>query len=150
GPRRRADRRCDQGLGRHSGPGRVVMSQGLRTDELWGECRALADRAKAASRVLANARGDVKDMWLTLAATLIPQQATEILAANARDVAAAPESGLNDAAIDRLCLNKRRLDEIAEALAMIRALPDPIGEVVTSSRRPNGLDVAERRVPLGV
>src|SRR5262249_23476886 len=68
----------------------------------------------------------------------------------AKDVAAAPDYGLTPAAIDRLTLNVKRLDDVARALVDVAALPDPIGEVVRSSRRPNGLDVTQVRVPLGV
>ena len=75
---------------------------------------------------------------------------TEILEANARDVAAAPGLGLNAAAVDRLSLEARRIDELADSLLQVLALPDPIGEVVSASRRPNGLEVSQVRVPLGV
>ena len=77
-------------------------------------------------------------------------RAAEILEANARDVAAAPGLGLNAAAVDRLALDVRRIDELAGSLHQVLALPDPIGEVVSASRRPNGLEVSQVRVPLGV
>ena len=57
---------------------------------------------------------------------------------------------MNAAAIDRLSLNTRRIDELAGSLLQVLALPDPIGEVITAGRRPNGLDVSQVRVPLGV
>ena len=66
------------------------------------------------------------------------------------DVEAAPGFGLNAAAVDRLTLNPKRIEEIRPALEEVAALPDPIGEVIASSRRPNGLDVSQVRVPLGV
>ncbi|MGE3818470.1 MAG: glutamate-5-semialdehyde dehydrogenase, partial [Isosphaeraceae bacterium] len=110
----------------------------------------MADRARAASRALAVARGEVKNRWLLTSAEALGDRAREILAANAEDVAAAPGYGLNAAAIDRLTLNPKRLDAIRKALAEVAHLPDPIGEVVESSRRPNGLEVSKRRVPLGV
>src|SRR4029077_10053648 len=65
-------------------------------------------------------------------------------------VDAAPGYGLNAAAIDRLTLNAKRIDEMARGLREVAALPDPVGEVIASSRRPNGLEVTEVRVPLGV
>ncbi|MGO9921765.1 MAG: glutamate-5-semialdehyde dehydrogenase, partial [Isosphaeraceae bacterium] len=74
----------------------------------------------------------------------------DVLAANAGDVAAAPGRGLNAAAIDRLRLDARRVEEMAQALRDVAALADPIGETIASSRRPNGLDVRQVRVPLGV
>lgn len=122
----------------------------LQADELLIQCRAMADRAKAASRKMAVARGSAKNDWLRRSADAIRDQAPAILAANARDVQDAPGHGLSAAAIDRLTLNPGRLEEIAAALAEVAALPDPIGEVVQSSQRPNGLDVRQVRVPLGV
>ncbi len=113
-------------------------------------CRNLADRAKAASKGLAIVRGEAKNRWLEAAADAVLEQAEAILEANRRDVEAAPGFGLTSAAIDRLTLNEKRLKEIASALRAVRALPDPVGEVVRSSRRPNGLDVQQIRVPLGV
>ncbi len=113
-------------------------------------CRTLAQEAKLASRHLAVARGSAKNAWLKGSAAALLERREEVLAANARDVAAAPGQGLNAAAIDRLTLNSRRIDEMAQTLRDVAALPDPIGETVTSSRRPNGLEVKQVRVPLGV
>jgi glutamate-5-semialdehyde dehydrogenase len=126
------------------------MSQVIEANDLRTECRDLADRAKRAARLLAIARGAAKDAWLRRSAEALRARAGEILQANARDVEAAPGFGLNAAAIDRLTLNSKRVDEMARALAEVVALPDPVGEVVASSRRPNGLDVTQVRVPLGV
>ncbi len=117
---------------------------------LYSECRTLADNARAASRQLATIRGEAKDRWLVRAIAHLAAGRDEILAANARDLAAAPGYGLSSAAIDRLKLNEKRLDDLANAVQGVRALPDPIGEVVQSSRRPNGLEVQQVRVPLGV
>src|SRR3954468_11005031 len=118
--------------------------------DLAAECRALADRAKAAARALAVVRGAAKDAWLRRSAEALKARSEEILAANARDIAAAPGHGLNAAAVDRLTLNPKRIDEMAKGLLDVAALPDPVGEVLVSSRRPNGLDVTQVRVPLGV
>ncbi len=127
-----------------------MMTTKTDGDPLLTECRSMADRAKAASRALAIAKGEAKDLWLIGAAAAIKSQSDEILKANALDVAAAPGLGLNAAAIDRLTLNETRLQEITHALLGVGSLPDPIGEVIRSSRRPNGLEVAQVRVPLGV
>jgi glutamate-5-semialdehyde dehydrogenase len=120
------------------------------TQELDALCRSLARQAKAASRKMALARGAAKNAWLARSADALRARTPEILEANARDVSAAPSLGLNAAAIDRLTLNPRRIEEIARSLVEVTALPDPIGEVVSSSRRPNGLEVSQVRVPLGV
>jgi glutamate-5-semialdehyde dehydrogenase len=113
-------------------------------------CQTLAQEAKLASRHLAVARGAAKNAWLTGSAAALLERRDEVLAANARDVAAGPSQGLNAAAIDRLTLNFKRIDEMAQTLRDVAALPDPIGETVASSRRPNGLEVKQVRVPLGV
>ncbi|WP_435007470.1 glutamate-5-semialdehyde dehydrogenase [Tundrisphaera lichenicola] len=119
-------------------------------DPLLAECRAMADRAKIASRQLALAPGSAKDGWLRKSAAAIRSRSAEILEANARDVEAAPGLGLNAAAVDRLRLDPKRLEGVASSLEAVAALPDPIGELITSSKRPNGLDVSQVRVPLGV
>src|SRR5262249_9879671 len=93
-------------------------------------CRDLAERAKAASRRLAVVRPGVKNDWLKRAADALRKRAEEVLEANARDVESAPGYGLNAAAIDRLTLNTKRLEEIAKALEEIIGLPDPVGEVI--------------------
>ena len=126
------------------------MSETRQADDLLTECRGMADRAKVASRALAIAPGSAKDGWLRRSARAIRSRAPEILEANARDVEAGPGHGLNAAVIDRLTLNPKRLEAIASGLEEVAALPDPVGEVIASSRRPNGLDVSQVRVPLGV
>jgi glutamate-5-semialdehyde dehydrogenase len=118
--------------------------------ELEAMCRTLAAQAKAAARRMALARGSAKNAWLARSAEALRARGAEILEANAGDLAAAPALGLTAAAIDRLTLNPRRIDEMALSLLEVAALPDPIGELVSASRRPNGLDVTQVRVPLGV
>jgi glutamate-5-semialdehyde dehydrogenase len=113
-------------------------------------CRAMAHEAKRASRQLAVARGAAKNTWLIKSATAVRERRDELLSANASDIEAAPAVGLSAAAIDRLTLNSKRIDEMAQGLRDVAALPDPIGEAITSSRRPNGLEVRQVRVPLGV
>src|SRR4051794_2490479 len=73
-------------------------------------CRELSQRARAASRKMALARGSAKNAWLTRSAGSLVRRREEILEANARDVAAAPGLGMNAAAIDRLTLNPQRID----------------------------------------
>ncbi|HEY2155831.1 MAG TPA: glutamate-5-semialdehyde dehydrogenase [Isosphaeraceae bacterium] len=122
----------------------------MPTDALQSQCLTLATRAKEASRLLALTTGAAKNTWLKRSARALRERAQEVLDANAQDVAEAPALGLNAAAIDRLTLNPKRINSIAEALEEVAALPDPIGEVVEASRRPNGLEVSKVRVPLGV
>jgi len=126
----------------------VAMQSG--TSDLETTCRELAARAKHASKAMAVASGAAKDAWLLGSASALVARADEILEANARDVEAAPGLGLNAAAIDRLTLNPKRIGEMARSLNDIASQTDPIGEVVRSGRRPNGLETMQVRVPLGV
>jgi glutamate-5-semialdehyde dehydrogenase len=118
--------------------------------DLVGYCRDVAERARAASRALVRVSGAAKNDWLQRSATLLREHTADIIAANAKDLAAAPSFGLTDAAIDRLRLDKRGIEAIATALEEIAAQSDPIGEVIESSVRPNGLEIQKVRVPLGV
>jgi len=113
-------------------------------------CGDMARRARAASRLLASLPGEVKNRWLRQSARLLREQVEALVAANARDLEAAPGYGLTDAQVDRLRLTRERIEGIAAALEQIAMLPDPVGEVIESSARPNGLEVLKKRVPLGV
>lgn len=106
--------------------------------------------AKRASRELATLTSRVKDAALAAIAAALEDRTPEILAANARDLEAGREAGLEAALVDRLTLDGRRIAAIAEGTRKIAALPDPVGEVIDGFRLPNGLDVRKVRVPLGV
>lgn len=107
-------------------------------------------QAAKAGQLLSTVPSVRKNDWLKAAAQALRTRTAEILAANARDVSQAPGYGLNAAAIDRLTLTSSRLESLAKAVEEIIALPDPIGEILDSSVRPNGLQVMRVRVPLGV
>ena len=113
-------------------------------------CLDVARRAKAASALLAVARGACKNNWLRQSAEELRRQIGGLLEANRKDLAAAPGYGLTEAQADRLRLTPARIEEIAVGLEEVAALPDPVGEVIESSVRPNGLEVLRVRVPLGV
>jgi glutamate-5-semialdehyde dehydrogenase len=113
-------------------------------------CREVARRAKLASAELALASGEQKNGWLRDSAARLRHETAALLEANTADVAAATGFGLTDAETDRLRLTNKRIDEIAVGLEEVAALPDPVGEIIESSVRPNGLEVAKVRVPLGV
>jgi glutamate-5-semialdehyde dehydrogenase len=113
-------------------------------------CTDVAARAKRASAELAVTPTKIKNDWLRRSAQLLRDQEERIIEANARDLAAAPDYGLTDAAIDRLKLNQQRIEEIAAGLEQVASLPDPIGEVIRHTDRPNGLAIDKVRVPLGV
>jgi glutamate-5-semialdehyde dehydrogenase len=108
----------------------------------------LATRARVAARGLA-ARADRADLVLRAAARL-EERRREIAGANEIDVARARESGLPAALLDRLVLDEKRIRGVAQAMREVAALPDPVGEVVESYTRPNGLRVERVRAPLGV
>ena len=118
--------------------------------DLQAECEGIARRAKLASRELALADTAAKNAWLLAAATRLEALAAEVLAANARDIAAAPGFGLSAAGVDRLRLTDARVRGMADGLRQVAALPDPVGEVREGGVRPNGLQVLKVGVPLGV
>ena len=110
--------------------------------------RRLAEEAKAAAAVLALASTQAKNRALTEAAAAVRRSADTILAANRRDLEAA--KGMSAAFCDRLALDAGRTEAIARGLEEVAAQPDPIGTVLARWTRPNGLDIARLRVPLGV
>lgn len=122
----------------------------MKIENLEAYCLDVAQRAKAASAELASVTGKQKNDWLNQSAQILRERMTEILAANEEDLAAAPGFGLTPAEVDRLMLNPERVEGIAQALEFIAKLPDPVGEIISSQVRPNGLDVQKVRVPLGV
>ena len=119
-------------------------------EDLRTYCVDVAQRAKLACGELAQVTGDQKNSWLRESARRLRENTDAIIAANENDIHAAPDYGLTDAQIDRLRLTPERIDGIAVGLEEIAMLPDPIGEVIESSFRPNGLEVSKVRVPLGV
>ncbi len=125
------------------------MAIAERTD-LREYCLGVARRARAASAELAQARGAQKIAWLERSAAALRSRADLLHTANAKDLAAAPTYGLSPAQIDRLRLDAKTIDSMARGLEAVAALPDPVGEVIESSIRPNGLEVQRVRVPLGV
>lgn len=109
-----------------------------------------ARRARVAAATLALTPRSTKDAALNAMADSLLAHTDEILAANAEDVAAAREAGVDENIIDRLQLDADRVAAIAEGTRDIAALPDPVGEVVRGSTLPNGLQLRQIRVPMGV
>jgi glutamate-5-semialdehyde dehydrogenase len=110
----------------------------------------LGAQARAAAKSMRMADTCVKNDALVLAAAVIRREMPEILAANAMDMRAAEEGGLEEALKDRLLLTGDRVDAMAEGLEQIAALPDPVGAVDHLRYRPSGIQVGHMRVPLGV
>ncbi len=106
--------------------------------------------AREAAGVLARADGTARDASLHAASRLLRARVDRILAANARDLAAADARGISGAFRDRLQLDAARVEAMAAAVDAVVALPDPIGTVMAEWTRPNGLRLQRVRVPLGV
>ena len=127
------------------------MLQSVAKDrDLPAEMAAIGAAARAAATVLANTPRTAKDRALAAAAEAIRDQRDAILAANARDVAAAEAKGETGAFLDRLALDAGRIAAMAKGLDEIAALDDPVGAVLAEWSRPNGLAISRLRVPLGV
>jgi glutamate-5-semialdehyde dehydrogenase len=125
------------------------MATALRHD-LTTEMRELGQRARAAAQVLATTPRASKDRALCAGAERLRARASDILAANAKDMTAAQERGLRASLLDRLALDATRIEAMAAGLEAIAQLEDPVGTELARWRRPNGLDIARVRVPLGV
>ena len=110
----------------------------------------VAKRARVAAAALAPLPRKDKDAALLAMADALVARAQEVLAANAEDVAAGREGGTSEAMLDRLALTDARIAAMADGLRHVATLPDPVGEVVRGSSLPNGLELRQVRVPLGV
>ncbi|MBW1766000.1 MAG: glutamate-5-semialdehyde dehydrogenase [Deltaproteobacteria bacterium] len=115
--------------------------------------RMIEDMAKAskdAARRLRRADSSRKDAALELMAKRLIQRKEEIQVENNKDLAFSKENGLSPAMIDRLTLDDKTIQSMAEGLREVTALPDPVGEMTGMWKRPNGLEVGRVRIPLGV
>ncbi|MGD9664500.1 MAG: glutamate-5-semialdehyde dehydrogenase [Novosphingobium sp.] len=110
----------------------------------------LAVAGRRAQRDLALMSDEAKARALRLAAAQLRASEADVLAANARDIAAGEANGLSAAMLDRLRLDHGRLDAIAGALEQVASLPDPVGQVIDRVERPNGLVLSRVRVPIGL
>jgi len=106
--------------------------------------------ARSAARCLAGANDATKAAALLAAAAALRASVADILAANAKDVAAAVAAGISPAMLDRLKLDEGRIAAMASAVEQVATLEDPVGQIIDSRSRPNGLVMERVRVPLGV
>ena len=121
------------------------------SEELTSLVKGLAERAKAASRVLATASTETKNAVLRrVAEGLRGAPGDRVLDANANDMTRAAEMGLSKAMLDRLKLDRERLDAVADGVDQVASLPDPVGSVVEERVLDNGLRVSKMRAPLGL
>lgn len=117
---------------------------------IYEEVMASAKAAQSASWSLATASRAQKDAALFSMSQKLEENLERIVEANNKDLANAKTNNLDPKLIDRLTLNKERVNELAQALITIQKLPDPIGEVIRGWVQPNGLKIEQVRVPLGV
>ena len=110
----------------------------------------IAQKARIASYELAQLNRDIKDKALQNMADALITNSETITKANKIDVETATKNGTDSAIIDRLTLNLERIKEVAQGLRDIAKLPDPIGEVIRGWVQPNGLEIEQKRVPMGV
>lgn len=120
------------------------------TEDLREQVHAAARRARIAARALGTLSAETKNRALHAAADSVLAHVHEVLAANAADLDAARAAGTPEAMLDRLALNPQRVDGIAAGLRQVAGLPDPVGEVLRGRTLPNGLQLRQQRVPLGV
>lgn len=108
------------------------------------------EAAKEAAYKLGVLPTETKNNALLKIADMLIEKSEEILTANKKDIEAAEEKGIRPAMIDRLTLTKERIGAIAEGVRQVARLDDPIGKIIKSWERPNGLEIAQKRVPMGV
>ena len=114
------------------------------------DLKEIGKQAKAARYILAGLDTDTKNKALFTAADCLEADAADILAENAKDLEAGRSRRMPEGLLDRLALTQKRISDMAEGLRQIAALPDPVGEILDTFTRPNGLVISKRRVPLGV
>lgn len=107
-------------------------------------------KARSTSLSLSTASSIIKDRTLRIAADNLRKHSAEILEANAKDLSRSEENGLKGSILDRLRLTDNRINDMAQGLEKIADLADPVGEVLKMWKRPNGLIIGQKRVPLGV
>jgi glutamate-5-semialdehyde dehydrogenase len=114
------------------------------------DIQTIGRQARTASGELRSISSAVKDAALREIAVRLRAARNELQAANAKDLASGKAKGLSGAMLDRLELTDKRIDAMAEGLEQVAALPDPVGDIVSQTVRPNGLRIAQIRQPLGV
>ena len=110
----------------------------------------IAELSKKASRILSTTSPKIKSNIIKYAAKQIKKDVTKIENANRKDLKIAKSKGLDDAMIDRLLLDKSRINAISKSLNEISKWPDPVGKIINKWKRPNGLEIQKISVPIGV
>ena len=110
----------------------------------------LGKRAKVASRKLAVLSKDEKNKVLKGVAGALCDASEKIIEANKKDMENARANGMRPAMMDRLALDEKRIKDMADGVSSVADLPDPVGDVINEWKRPNGLEISIKRVPIGV
>jgi glutamate-5-semialdehyde dehydrogenase len=118
--------------------------------DIAAQMRLIAQGARAASRKLAAAEGSARQQALLNLAGLLSDRSREVKAANAKDIEAAKARGLDQARLDRLTITDKVLAGMMQGCSEVAAMSDPVGEILSMTKRPNGMLVGRMRVPLGV
>lgn len=126
------------------------MAENISFSSIEDLVNTLAYEAKKASYLLAQTSNEVLNDMLSNLAISLRESKEEIIEANAKDVKAAQEKGLSEALIDRLMLNKQRIEGIAKSVENVRDLDDPTGRVLWEQTRPNGLKIQRISCPIGL
>ena len=112
--------------------------------------KKIAELSKKASRVLSTTSPKVKSNVIKYAALQVKKNTKKIENANKKDLKIAKSKGLDDAMIDRLLLDQNRIKDISKSLNEIAKWPDPVGKIISKTKRPNGLEIHKVSVPIGV
>jgi glutamate-5-semialdehyde dehydrogenase len=128
----------------------LTQQQGVDIRDVVQLMHTIGEQARIAYRALGEASSQQKEQALCAAAQYMRRDVNVILSANAQDVRLGQEKGLSVAMLDRLRLDEKRIEAIAAGLESIASLPDPVGVVLDTQTRPNGLKISRVSVPLGV
>ncbi|RKR06413.1 glutamate-5-semialdehyde dehydrogenase [Kushneria sinocarnis] len=127
-----------------------TIADSERCEDVAAHVTRLGQQARRAAAILREATAEEKNAALRAMAAQLEQQREQLRSANARDLEHARQEGLSAALVDRLQLDDRRIDAMITGLETVAALQDPVGEIDSLRTRPNGLQIGQMRVPLGV
>ena len=128
----------------------TTNANSVSADEMKAKLLEMGECARNASRKIANASPELKNSWLTAMADALEKDAEKLIAANEVDMKNGAAKGLSSAMLDRLKLDPKRVKAMADGLRHVVTLPDPAGEILSTTTRPNGIRIDEVSVPLGV
>ena len=128
----------------------TAVAEDRVADEIGQLVRSIGRKAKKAALELATLDTETKNAVLLTIADLLEEETEHLFRENERDLAEGRESGLSEALLERMTLTGQRIEEMAEGVRQVATLPDPVGEEIERTVRPNGLKIRKVRVPIGV